>query len=400
MNLFKLSWSNLKAEKLSTFLSLMLLTLGVGIISMLLLLNAQLDENFKRNIKNIDMVVGAKGSPLQLILSAVYHIDNPTGNISMKEAETLAKHPLIKKTIPLAYGDNYKGYRILGTDTSYVSHYQAAVAEGRLWEKTLEATVGAVAAERLGLKMGDTFFGAHGLSADSEDIHDDKAYTVVGILARSNTVLDQLILTEVSSLWAVHEKEEDSQAPADTTEADEEITAMLVKFRSPMGMVMLPRIVNQETNMQAAMPAFEVNRLYDLMGTGRVLLEAVAIAIIIISGISVFISLYNSLKKRKYELALMRTMGASGGTLFGLIILEGLILAFIGAILGLVVSRIGMWILSSILESNYHYQFDAFIFLPLEGALFGAALLLGFLAAVIPALRALGTDIHETLAGG
>jgi len=121
--------------------------MGVGIISLLLLMNKQVDEQFKKNIKGIDMVVGAKGSPLQLILSAVYHIDNPTGNIKKAEADRLAKHPLVKKSIPMAYGDNLKGYRILGTDTSYVSHYKGVVAQGRLWSQTMEATVGAVAAE-------------------------------------------------------------------------------------------------------------------------------------------------------------------------------------------------------------------------------------------------------------
>lgn len=418
MNLFKLSWANLRAKPLSTFLSLLLLTMGVGIISLLLLLNKQVDEQFKKNIKGIDMVVGAKGSPLQLILSAVYHIDNPTGNISKAEADRLAKHPLIKKTIPMAYGDNLKGYRILGTDTAYVSHYKGEIASGRLWEKTMESTVGAIAAERLGLKVGDTFYGAHGLDAESEDIHKNREYEVVGILKRSGTVLDQLVLTEVSSLWAVHEKpkEETEEEIAEEivegeaggeiegremenkeTEADEEITAMLIKFRSPLGMVMIPRHVNENTNMQAAMPAYEMARLNEQMGVGITLLQSIAILIIVISGISVFVSLYNSLKDRKYELALMRTMGASQGTLFALIVLEGLILAAIGFVFGLLLSRVAMLILGGMMEDSYRYQFTAGQFLPEELVLLAGALIIGFLAALFPALKAFKTDIHATL---
>lgn len=405
MNLFKLSWANLRAKPLSTFLSLLLLTMGVGIISLLLLLNKQVDEQFKKNIKGIDMVVGAKGSPLQLILSAVYHIDNPTGNISKAEADQLARHPLVKKAIPMAYGDNLKGYRILGTDTSYVGHYGGSVAEGRLWGKTMESTIGAVAAERLGLKVGDTFYGAHGLDAESDDIHKDKEYVVVGILKKSGTVLDQLILTEVSSLWAVHEKEGDaggetagSESEEESeSESDEEITAMLIKFRSPLGMVTMPRYVNENTNMQAGMPAYEMARLNEQMGVGITLLQSIAFLIIVISGISVFVSLYNSLKDRKYELALMRTMGASQGTLFALIVLEGLILAGIGFVFGLLLSRASMVVLGGMMEDSYRYQLTAGQFLPEELVLLAGTLIIGFLAALFPALKAFNTDIHATL---
>ena len=157
MNILKLSWSNLKVKPLNTFLSLLLLTLGVALVSMLLILNKQLDEQFKRNISGIDMVVGAKGSPLQLILSSVYHIDNPTGNIPLEEAESLLKNPMVKECIPLAYGDSYKGYRIVGSNKDYVSHYGVTLEEGKFWSNEYEVTAGAVVAKNLGLKIGDTF---------------------------------------------------------------------------------------------------------------------------------------------------------------------------------------------------------------------------------------------------
>ncbi|TAE60586.1 MAG: ABC transporter permease, partial [Bacteroidetes bacterium] len=128
MNLLLLTWRNLTHRISGALLSLLLLSLGVGIISLLLLIQSQLERHFTDNVKGIDMVVGAKGSPLQLILASVYHIDNPTGNISLSEADSLARNPLIARAIPLSYGDNYQGYRIVGTDSSYVLHYQATVA--------------------------------------------------------------------------------------------------------------------------------------------------------------------------------------------------------------------------------------------------------------------------------
>ena len=377
MNIFSLSWKNLTAKPLSTLLSLLLLTLGVGIISLLLLLNNQLEDQFNKNIRGIDMVVGAKGSPLQLILASVYHIDYPTGNISKAAADSLTRNPLIEWSIPLAYGDNYRSYRIVGTTFAYPKHYEATLAEGKMWEAPLETTIGARVAATLGLRVGDTFFSSHGLTA-SEDVHDEKVFVVVGIFAPSNTIIDQLILTDISSIWAVHEHEAPTENIQDQQEEDRtdsgsehedtheveahdhehegeeqsihltveneperELTSLLIGFRSPLGMVTLPRMVNEQTSMQAALPAIEINRLWSLLGIGISTLRGIALAIIIISGISVFISLYNSLKERKYELALMRSLGASRGKIFYLILLEGLILSALGFVLGIILSRAG-----------------------------------------------------------
>ena len=430
MNLFLLSWQNLRARPLSTLMSLLLLTMGVGIISMLLLLNRQLTQNFNQNLKGIDLVVGAKGSPLQLILASVYHIDNPTGNIPLHEAKELANHPLIERAIMMAYGDSYQGYRILGTEHSYPAHYEAQIAAGRLWQDEFEVTLGSLAAQRLGLKVGDTFYGQHGGSENAE-VHDDHAYQVVGIFARNGSVIDQLIMTPIASVWGVHEHpepqtdqatreaaahdhdqgEEEAHAAheheaeeehphAEYSQEERDITAMLIKFRSPMGMVMLPRMINQETSMQAALPAIEIHRLFELFAVGIDTIRAIALVIIVISGISVFVSLYNSLRERRYELALMRSMGASRGQLFWLVVQEGLILALLGYLLGMALSRAGMWLLSAAVLEDFHYEFFSALLLTEELPLLGITLLIGLLAAAIPATQAFSLNISKTLADG
>lgn len=432
MNLATIAWKNLWARPWATMISLLLLVLGVSIISLLIQLNSQLDDQFKKNIRGIDMVVGAKGSPLQLVLSSVYHIDNPTGNIPLSEAKALQKHPLVAKWIPMAYGDNFKGYRILGTEWTYVEHYEAELAEGSRWDHTFETVLGADVAERTGLKVGDSFFGAHG-NVEDADVHDEHAYEVVGILKRSETVLDQLVLTDMSSVWDIHdhgeeeegeEREEGNRGNTGNTggeeehdehdhiegedhdhdheghdheEEDRDITAVLIKFKNPMAMMQLPRMINQETSMQAALTAIEVNRLFDLFAVGIATLRGIALAIVVISAISVFFSLYNSLRGRKYELALMRIMGAGRESLLLLILLEGLILALLGGIIGLIVSRGGMMILSGMAEEAYRYEFDWLKFLPQEGVLFIGTLIVGLLAALIPAISAYKTDISRTL---
>lgn len=385
------------------------MTLGIGIISMLLLLNKQLDEQFRRNIKGIDMVVGAKGSPLQLILSSIYQIDSPTGNVSLEEAQRIIRNPLVKTAIPLAMGDNYMSYRIVGTNAKYPAHFEAQIKEGKLFSTTLEATLGAKVARVTGLKVGDTFSGAHGFD-NMDDVHGDKKYKVVGIFENNNSVVDQLILTDISSVWSIHEHANEPNQGANvnslltegeavsTDDPSQEITSLLVKFRNPMGMVALPRFINENTKMQAASVAFEINRLFELMGVGIDTLRAIALIIILIAGVSVFISLYNSLKERKYEMALMLSMGATRTKLFVMLLLEGIMLALVGYGAGILFSRIGLWIFSRAAESDYHYSFANFGLLPEEIWLLGGAILIGILAATIPSLGIYRINLSRTLA--
>ena len=435
MNLAKISWSNLTDKPLSSFLSGLLMTLGIAIISLLLLLNKQLQDQFSRNIRGIDMVIGAKGSPLQLILSSIYQIDAPVGNIPLDEAQRLTRNPLIKTAIPLAMGDSYRTFRIVGTNQKYLDHFGATVAQGKPFAQDLEVVIGPRVAEVTGLKVGDSFASQHGLDGTGEE-HGDKKYKVVGLLAPSNSVCDQLILTNVASIWAVHDHEEhDSRSngpdgvskaekhdgtegnrsagavavgTADEAEHDHEgpeagpetslqITSMLVKFRNPMGM-MLKRGIDNNSKLQAALPAIEVNRLFDLLGVGVQTLRGLALAIIIVAGISVFVSLYNSLKERRYEMALMLSMGATRAQLFGMLLLEGLVLALIGFVAGLALSRLGLWLLSQFVEGNYHYTLANLGILPDEWWLLAVAVGIGVVSAALPALGVYRMNISQVLA--
>lgn len=420
MNLFKLSWRNLCAKPLSTFLSILLLTLGIGLVAYLLKVNEQVEEQFVRNIKGIDMVVGAKGSPLQLILSNVYHIDYPTGNISLNEANKLLKNKAVKKGIPLAYGDRYDRFRIVGTTASYVEHYKGVLQSGRLWEADLEVTIGHTVAQKLDLKIGDTFYGSHGL-VGNEEVHKEKPYTIVGILEATGTVMDQLILTAISSVWAIHdthdhgsenapidqhanaegEEHHDHEHEAHHTEADKAITALLITFKNrAMGLLRMPKMVNETTDMQAALPAVEINRLTGTLGVGFTAMRWIAYLVVLVAGMSIFIALYNSLKERKYEMALMRSLGASRYKLFSMILLEGLLLSFMGYLLGIFLAKIGLLITTKWLIEGYNYKLQDNLFHKVDASLLIAALSIGFLAALLPAIQAFRTNISKTLAKG
>lgn len=427
MNLLRLSWKNLRFKPLNTTLSVVLFALGVGLISLLFLLEKQLQDNFEKNLAGIDLVVGAKGSPLQLILSSMYHIDAPTGNMTIKEARPFLnpKHPLIEQSIPLAMGDSYKGYRILGTTQDILGLYEGEIGEGEVWKRNFEVTLGATIARDLGLKIGDQFRSSHGFDDNDDLAHEDAhAFKVVGILKPSGAVIDQLILTTPQSFWLVHdhgaetaaaeeehehedghshEEHAHDEIPKPLLEEDEtkEITSVLVKFKGRSFQALnMGRNINENTDLQAATPAIEINRIFAQMDQGERVLRILAIVIIIVSALSIFISLYSSLKERKYELALMRVMGASPAKLFTLIIIEGLLLAILGYGIGLLLSHGSMELIGNFMKDSYRYSFSGAQFLVQEWYLLFGALAIGFIAALIPALQASNTPIAETLSQG
>ena len=156
MNIFKLSFKNIFHKPVGTILSIVLLTLAVGIISILIHVNSSIQNQMNNNLKGVDMVVGAKGSPLQLILSSVYHVDSPTGNISLADANSITNNRMVKNSTKLSFGDNFKGFKIVGTEKNFLELYNCKFENGRVWEKSLEAVVGKKAAEILGILKSGT----------------------------------------------------------------------------------------------------------------------------------------------------------------------------------------------------------------------------------------------------
>jgi putative ABC transport system permease protein len=403
MSIFYLSFKNCFAKPLTTLLTTILFALGVGLTVFLLLFNYQIERQLDNNLADIDLMVGAKGSPLQMVLSGVYHIDNPTGNIKLQDVAFLMRNPNVKKTIPQALGDAYQGFRICGTSHAYVDLYKGELAEGFLWKKDFECTIGSAVAAQTGLQVGNPVVSSHGLAHDGE-AHSEQPFKVVGILKPTGTVLDQLVLTSVASVWTMHnETEEEATIAGDSLRATDdmqrEITSLLVFYKDKTSLMSLnlPRLINQNTTLQAASPIAETARLYQLIGNGTQVLNALGFLIALLSAFSVFIALLNALRDRQYELALMRMLGGSRSTLFLVILLEGLLLALLGAIGGFILAHIVLACLNSFAPNTWHYQFTGRIFLKQEIYIFIIALFIGLIAAFIPALRAAKTDIASTL---
>lgn len=414
MNLFKLSYSYLRRRALNTLLNVLLLSFGIATIVVLLLFSYQLEENLYSNAEGVDAVVGAKGSPIQLILSGIFHIDSPTGNIDLEEAKTLIRNPMVESAIPLALGDNYRGHRIVGTTKAYPERYGAELAEGSLWEHPFDVVLGAGVAEAEGLDIGDTIQSSHGF-AEEGMAHQDSDMTVVGILNDTGTVLDRLILTGVETMWGIHapheaavEHEEGDHTSDDEAEitdtsyladehSGEQITALLISYRNPLAAAQFPRFVNERTSMQAAAPAIEITRLLNLLGVGLDAIRVFAYVLIFASVLGIFIALLNSMKERKYDLAIMRSLGGSRLKLFSNVLLEGVMISVAGGVLGIVLGHLAVELVGQSFAEARQFAVTGFVFIPGEAWIIALAAGIGLLSSVVPAIQAYKTDIAYTL---
>lgn len=411
----RLSWRYLWSRPLAALLNLLLLTLGLAAITLVLLVATQIDQAFTRDLEGIDLVVGAKGSPLQLILAGVFHIDVPPGNIALQEVQALQANPLVAQLIPLSLGDSYRGFRIVGTTPDYVAHYRAAPAQGRLWQQPMEAVLGATVARSMAADMagaasaaarqtpeqaliGARFVGSHGLGAGGH-LHGAHPYRITGVLARCGCVLDRLILTATESVWRVHET--DTANDADDLEAlrqEREVTIALLRYRTPLAAVTLPRQINAGTSMQAAAPAVEVTRLLRLLGIGADVLRAFGALLLAVALLSLFIGLWNAVRERRADLALLRMLGAPPGRVAALLLCEALWLALLACAAGLLLGHGLAQGLGALLLAQGLLPVSGLLWLPAEGALPLLACALAALAALLPAIEAYRTDVADALA--
>jgi putative ABC transport system permease protein len=404
MSMFRLALAYALRRPLSTALVVLLLALGVATITLTMLLTRELEDRLARDAAGIDLVVGAKGSPLQLVLAGVYHVDVPPGNIPATAIGTLRANPLIAGVIPLALGDSVRGFRIVGTEPALIAHYGGALRAGTLWRERLEAVLGSEVAAATGLAVGSTFVGSHGLS-EGGGAHGGAPYRVTGILAPTGTVADRLVLTAVESVWAVHESHH-ADEPAGAVpngedghgDARREVTLALVRYKSPLAAASLARAINQETELVAASPAYETARLLTVFGAGLGLVRAFALLLMAASGVMLFVALAQALEDRRHDLAILRSLGASRAKVAGVLLIESLLLAAVGGLAGIALAHgaaaaIGLW-----LPQAAPLAAAAGRWLPEEWAVVALFLGAGILAALWPAWRAYRLDVAATLA--
>jgi putative ABC transport system permease protein len=397
MKTIALSWRYLWSRPLGASLNVLLLSLGLASITFLLLVSFQLSKAFDKDLAGIDVVVGAKGSPMQLIMCGVFHIDVPSGNIPIKAVKALEKNPMVASVIPISLGDNLRGFRIVGTAPAYVDHYGATLAQGRLWDAPMQVIVGAIAAKKLGIQVGNTFVGSHGLGAGGH-LHGENPYTVVGILQASGTVIDRLIVTDTASVWKVHEDYTAvDQEDRKIMEEEREVTMALIRYKTPLAAMSFPRMVNTTTEMQAAAPAVEISRLLNMLGIGTDVLRAFAGVLLLTAGLSVFIALWSAVRERRSDLALLRMLGAPPAKIAALLLGEALWLGVLSAIIGVAGGQALTALIGWMLQLDNSLLIGGLVW-PAELLLVPAlACAVSLAAAILPAVGAYRVSVLELL---
>ncbi len=394
--MIRLAWRYLWASRLTTALNLLLLTLGLAAVTFVLRAGAQVEAGLRRDLASIDLVVGAKGSPMQIMLAGVFHLDAPTGNIPLATLEALKQQPLVAQAVPMSLGDTFQGHRIVGTTPDYLDLYGTSLAQGHVWHGPMQAVLGADVARTSGLRVGDRFAGSHGLG-EGGSAHADHQFEVVGVLAESGGVLDRLVLTDMSSVWAVHAEHHEAHEGMHDEDDAREITMALVRYRSPLGAALLPRWVNAQEGLQSAAPALETARLMRLVGAGTEVLQGFGIVLLAAAGLSVWVALLHAVRARQGDLAMLRMLGAPARRVATLIALEALMLAGLATLLGLAAGHGLVWLLEQLLAQRQSLRLGALGLSEAEWLVPLLALGMALVAAAWPAWRAYRLDVTTLL---
>ncbi len=397
MTLWLLVRRSLRQHFLSTVVTALSLALAGGLLMSVWVVKRQARATFTGQTGAWDAVLGARGAKLQLVLNALFHLEASPGNVAFSDFLTLSSNRAVALAIPIAVGDNYLGYRIVGTQTSLFTEAEASpgrrfrLASGGRWfeDGYREAVVGSFVAQRLGLKPGDTFKPYHGLNFNPKEQHDDE-YVVTGILEPSNTPADRVLWIPLAGL-------QNMSGHAAATASD--VSAVLVKLRSPVAGQQLDLLYNKQGDrLTFAWPLGTVlAQLFDKMGWFDQVLELVAYLVALVAAGSVLASLYNSLSARRRDLAILRALGARRMTVFASIILEAVSVAALGMVLAWVLYGVILQTVAAVIRAQTGVVLDPWAWDPVLIIAPAGMVLLGALAGVLPALKAYSNPVAENL---
>lgn len=396
MSLFTIVFKSLRQHLLSTCITAFSIALAAGLLMSIWVVREQSRRAFTQMDGGFDAVLGIRSSQLQLVLNSIFHLENSPGNIKIEDYEKIKAEPGVALAVPITLGDNYKGFRIVGTtpemftQNEYAKGKKYKAASGRMFDPELrEAVVGSFVAQKLNLKPGDEFQPYHGLDYDEDHSHEE-TYVIVGVLEASNTPADRLVWIPLEGLQFMSGHREESH---------EELSAVLVKFRSPLaGKTMQMKYNQPEGHLTLAWPIGTiVAQLFDKVSWFDRILEMLAYLVAVVATASILASIYNSMNERRREIAIMRALGARRGTIFSSVVLESASIAAIGVLLGFAI-----YLLITTTAAQFVRAQTGMVIDPMEFhkvMLFGplGIIVAAALAGVVPAIKAYKTDVAQNL---
>lgn len=413
-NLFLLIRKSLRQHALSTVVTALAIALASGLVMSVFAIQKQTRAAFTGGGAGYDAVLGARGSQLQLVLNTVFHLETSPGNIPWSLYQEIKKNPGVAAAIPYAVGDNYKGFRIVGTSDEIFTNPELRQANKfklqsgyRFFDpERKEAVIGSFVHEQTGLKLGDVFQPYHGLNYDEKMKHNDD-YTVVGVLEPTNSPSDRVVWIPIEGIYrmsghVLRGTGEIIAAKEGEVIPDEakEVSAVMLKFKSPQTGFQLDQLINKQGKV--ATLAFPIGRtmaeLFDKIGWLNRVLELVAYLVVVVAAGSILASIYNTINERRREFAILRALGAKSSTVFAAIVLESTVIAALGTIIGFLVYALILSLTAYIVRQQTGVVLDVFrpdwiyLFVPF------LMIAVGAIAGLLPAFKAYRTDVAENLA--
>ncbi|MBI4025138.1 MAG: ABC transporter permease [Verrucomicrobia bacterium] len=458
MTLARIILNNARQRLLSTALTSLSVAVGVALIIAILTIKLVSQERLRVGYSGFDLVIGAKGSPLQLVLNVVYHLDTSPGNIPFSLYEKLAKDSRVKFAVPFSVGDSFQGFRVVGTTDAFLKNFEprpnqpfelangrifrfddaelreamrAAVERGRKGPASsshdaaraghgekerhrvihYEAVLGSAAAEETGLKTGQPFVAAHGIQESVESgKHEESPWMVVGILKPTGTPADRAIYINLDSFYHIEghviEESKPLAGKADSSGGGEkkgaapeagQISALALKLRTPFAVFGLRKQINEAENAQAAIPAEEIRKLLAIVGNVDRILLAQAVLIVVVSGIGAGLAMFNSMNERRRDIAVMRALGARRRAIVAIVVGEAALIAGIGGVMGVALGHGAIQVAAPAVRAAIGFAIAGSTFHFFEVFVVFGVLLVGVLAGIGPAVSAYRTDVSTNL---
>jgi len=411
-----LAWQSLKNRKLTTWLTILSIALSVALLLGVENVRVGARESFSGTISGVDLIVGARGGSLQLLLYAVFRMGAATNNVSYASYRHFADHPAVAWTIPYSLGDSHRGFRVVGTTNDFYERYRfrrdrkIEFEAGRAPDGVFDVVLGSDVAATLKYKIGDRVVIAHGVSSTAIQQHDDKPFTVVGVLKRTATPVDRSVYISLYGMEAIHVDWQDGGPPMlgeeipaakikkETLEI-KQITSFLLRTKSRIDTLRLQREISTYADepLQAIIPGVALAELWRSIGYAEDALRVVSLFVLIVGLLGMLVSLYTSLNERRREMAILRAIGAGPGKIVSLLVLESGLLALAGSLLGAAI----LYGLSFATQGLVERTFG--LYLPINpptpaGWLFlGAVVLAGLLIGFVPARKAYRNALSDGL---
>jgi putative ABC transport system permease protein len=430
MSLWKIALRSIQQRSFSSALTGFSMSLGVGLVVAVLVIHGVISQSFQRGVQGYDLIIGAKGSRLDLVLSTVFHIGQPAGTISNRtyyRLKTGQKYSSeIEAAVPMCMGDTFKGFRVIGTTPDMLDslreyaagkHYEWQEGGNFEWNRPQDAAIGSAVAARTGLRVGDKFRPVHGDRAHGDE-HGE--FNVAGVLKPTGTPNDRGIFVNIAGFYAMHPHEEEKPGAKEDAHdhdhdhaasergiegvipPDGEMSAILLvlKTKDQAKRIQLPRIMDRDPdlNVQAVEPTKEVARLFEgVIGDIQVILLILAALIVVVAGIGILVSMYNSMSERRHEIAIMRALGARRATVMMIVVFESILLALGGGAIGVLLGHGLTGALSPTIADRTGVIVSALQFQTGELILIPALVILATIVGYLPAIVAYRTDVAQSL---